>query len=113
MDSEFASNGNQGDRFFIGSSRSRLGDVLAVGLLPGPTPENLSHPVAGTFGQQFGCAVDRFGGVCMHLKMFVLSASAVALWLAPLSALDKKVSWHKAVQGVSLCAGIEECPEGW
>jgi len=42
----------------------------------------------------------------MHLKMFVLSASAVALWLAPLSALDKKVGWHKAVQGVSLCAGI-------
>lgn len=42
----------------------------------------------------------------MHLKMFVLSASAVALWLAPLSALDKKVSQHKAVQGVSLCAGI-------
>lgn len=42
----------------------------------------------------------------MHLKMFVLSASAVALWLAPLSALDKKVNWHKAVQGVSLCAGI-------
>jgi len=42
----------------------------------------------------------------MHLKMFVLSASAVALWLAPLTALDKKVSWHKAVQGVSLCAGI-------
>jgi pimeloyl-CoA synthetase len=42
----------------------------------------------------------------MHLKMFVLSASAVALWLAPLTALDKKVSWHKAAQGVSLCAGI-------
>jgi len=42
----------------------------------------------------------------MHLKMFVLSASAVALWLAPLSALDKKVNWHKAAQGVSLCAGI-------
>ena len=42
----------------------------------------------------------------MHLKMFVLSASALALWLAPLTALDKKVSWHKAVQGLSLCAGI-------
>ncbi|MEG4805660.1 hypothetical protein QUB63_34265 [Microcoleus sp. ARI1-B5] len=42
----------------------------------------------------------------MHLKMFVLSASAVVLWLTPLSALDKKVSWHKAVQGLSLCAGI-------
>lgn len=45
-------------------------------------------------------------GVYMYLKMFVLSASAVALWLAPLSALDKKVNWHKAAQGVSLCAGI-------
>ena len=42
----------------------------------------------------------------MHLKMFVLSASAVTLWLAPLNTLDKKVSWHKAIQGVSLCAGI-------
>ncbi|MEG5238694.1 hypothetical protein [Microcoleus sp. AT9b-C3] len=42
----------------------------------------------------------------MHLKMFVLSASALALWMVPLTALDKKVSWHKAVQGVSLCAGI-------
>lgn len=42
----------------------------------------------------------------MHLKMFVLSGAAVALWLTPLTVLDKKVSWHKAVQGVSLCAAI-------
>ena len=42
----------------------------------------------------------------MQLKMFVLSASAVALWLIPLTALNKKISWHKAIQGVSLCAEI-------
>lgn len=42
----------------------------------------------------------------MHLKMLVLSASAVALWLTPLVALDKRVTWHKAAQGLSLCAGI-------
>lgn len=106
MDSEFASDGNKSDHFFTSSNRNRLGSVLAVGLLSQPTPENLSQPIAGTFGQRFGCVADRFGGVCMHLKMFVLSASAVALWLAPLSALDKKVSWHKTIQGVSLCAGI-------
>ncbi len=83
-----------------------MGNVLAVGLLPQPTVEDFSPPIAGTFSQRFGGVADRFGGVRMHLKMFVLSASAVALWLAPLSALDKKVNWHKAVQGVSLCAGI-------
>jgi hypothetical protein len=42
----------------------------------------------------------------MQLKMFVLSGAAVVLWLAPLTALDKKVGWHKFIQGLSLCAGI-------
>ncbi|MEG4037515.1 hypothetical protein QUA03_27295 [Microcoleus sp. S36b_A4] len=42
----------------------------------------------------------------MQLKMFVLSGAAVALWLAPLVALDKKVSWHKAIQGLSLCGAV-------
>jgi hypothetical protein len=42
----------------------------------------------------------------MQLKLFVLSASSVALWLVPLNMLDKKLDIHKAVQGVSLCAGI-------
>ena len=42
----------------------------------------------------------------MHLKLFVLSASSVALWLVPLNMLDKKLDIHKAVQGVSLCAAI-------
>ena len=35
----------------------------------------------------------------MHLKLFVLSASSVVLWLAPLAALDKTLDVHKAVQG--------------
>lgn len=42
----------------------------------------------------------------MHLKMWILSGTAIALWLTPLTALDKRISWHKAVQGVSLCAAI-------
>jgi hypothetical protein len=42
----------------------------------------------------------------MQLKMFVLSGAALCLWLVPLTALDKRVSWHKAIQGVSLCAAV-------
>jgi hypothetical protein len=42
----------------------------------------------------------------MQLKLFVLSASSVVLWLVPLAALDKTLDTHKAVQGVSLCAAI-------
>jgi hypothetical protein len=42
----------------------------------------------------------------MQLKLFVLSASSVVLWLVPLAALDKKLDTHKALQGVSLCAAI-------
>jgi len=40
------------------------------------------------------------------LKMWILSGTALALWLTPLVALDKKVSWHKSVQGLSLMAAI-------
>lgn len=42
----------------------------------------------------------------MHIKLFVLSASSVVLWLTPLAVLDKKLDIHKALQGVSLCAAI-------
>lgn len=42
----------------------------------------------------------------MQLKMFVLSGSAIILWLAPLTALDKKVGWLKSIQGVSLGAAV-------
>ena len=42
----------------------------------------------------------------MHLKLFVLSASSVVLWLAPLTALDKTLDIHEALQGVSLTAAF-------
>jgi flagellar motility protein MotE (MotC chaperone) len=42
----------------------------------------------------------------MYLKLFVLSASSVVLWIVPLAALDKTLDIHKALQGVSLTAAI-------
>jgi hypothetical protein len=42
----------------------------------------------------------------MQLKLFVLSASSLVLWLVPLNALDKTLEIHKALQGVSLTAAI-------
>ncbi|MGE5659474.1 MAG: hypothetical protein ACM37W_23010 [Actinomycetota bacterium] len=38
----------------------------------------------------------------MRLKLFALSGAAVILWVAPLHSLDKKIAWHRAIQGVSL-----------
>ena len=42
----------------------------------------------------------------MLLKLIVLSSASLTLWLVPLVGLDKKVGWHKGVQGVSLCAAV-------
>ena len=42
----------------------------------------------------------------MQLKMWVLSGAALVLWLAPLTALDKKVGWHKSAQGLSLVTAV-------
>lgn len=42
----------------------------------------------------------------MHLKLFMLSASSVVLWLVPLAALDKTLDIQKALQGLSLTAAI-------
>lgn len=42
----------------------------------------------------------------MLLKLIVLSSASLALWLAPLVGLDKKIGWHKSVQGLSLGAAI-------
>jgi hypothetical protein len=42
----------------------------------------------------------------MQLKMWILSGTAIALWLTPLTALDKKIGWHKSIQGLSLGAAI-------
>lgn len=42
----------------------------------------------------------------MRLKMFALTGTAIILWVLPLYSLDKKVSWHRAIQGVSLMAAF-------
>jgi hypothetical protein len=42
----------------------------------------------------------------MQLKMWILSGTAIALWLTPLTALDKKVDWHKFIQGLSMGAAV-------
>lgn len=42
----------------------------------------------------------------MQLKMWVLSGAALVLWLAPLTALDKRIGWHKFIQGFSLCGAV-------
>jgi hypothetical protein len=42
----------------------------------------------------------------MQLKMFVLSGSALVLWLVPLTSLNIKTSWHKAIQGISMMSAV-------
>jgi hypothetical protein len=42
----------------------------------------------------------------MRLKLFVLSASSILLWIVPLTLLDKTLGTHKALQGLSLGAAI-------
>jgi len=42
----------------------------------------------------------------MFLKLIVLSSASLTLWLVPLVGLDKKVGWHKGIQGASLCVAV-------
>jgi hypothetical protein len=42
----------------------------------------------------------------MLLKLIVLSSASLTLWLVPLVGLNKKVGWHKGIQGASLCAAV-------
>jgi hypothetical protein len=83
-----------------------LGLVLAPGLLGQQSAENFCFQLAGIFTGPVGSERDRCGGFLMQLKMFVLSGAAVALWLIPLTALDKRIGWHKSMQGLTLCAAI-------
>jgi hypothetical protein len=79
---------------------------LASRLSPQFCPQNYCSRLAGAFNSYWGDVPSWVGGVPMHLKLFVLSASSVMLWLAPLTALDKTLDIHKALQGVSLTAAI-------
>jgi len=106
MDSELASNGIQSDRFFVGNTRNYLGKRMAPGLLFKPVSQNIYSTVASSAGKHSSRSGYRYGGVFMFLKMIVLSSSALVLWLAPLVGLDKKVGWHKSIQGLSLSAAV-------
>lgn len=48
----------------------------------------------------------------MQLKLFTLTGTALILWISPLYALDKKVSWHRAIQGGCLLAAFGCAIEG-
>ena len=79
---------------------------LAARLFPLFCPQNQRKGLTGVFNSCWGDVFSWAGGIPMHLKLFVLSASSVVLWLAPLAALDKTLDVHKAVQGLSLTAAI-------
>jgi hypothetical protein len=83
-----------------------LGLVLAPGFFSQWLAQNISQQFASFASGKFGSDRDRCGGVFMQLKMFVLSGSALVLWLVPLTSLNIKVSWHKAIQGVSLVSAV-------
>src|SRR4028119_675993 len=106
MDSELASDGIQSDRIFAGSTRNCLDRGVAPGLLFKPVFKDINSTVTGSAGKRSSFFDYWFGGVFMLLKLIVLSSASLSLWLAPLVGLDKKVGWHKSIQGLSLCAAI-------
>jgi hypothetical protein len=90
----------------FGSSHSHYMVLeLAARLFPQFCPQNQRKRLTGVFNSHWGDVSSGAGSIPMHLKLFVLSASSVMLWLAP-AALDKTVEIHKALQGVSLTAAI-------
>jgi len=62
--------------------------------------------LTGFIGGNAGNGGHRRWGVFIQLKMWVLTGAAVTLWLAPLVALDKRIGWHKSMQGLSLCGAV-------
>jgi hypothetical protein len=106
MDSEHFSNGGKGDRLSGSDKLYFVGLVLAPRFLCLWLAQNFRAELAGSLAGSPGNGSYRRGGVSMLLKMWILSGTAVALWLTPLVALDKKVVWHKSVQGLSLCGAV-------
>jgi predicted lipid-binding transport protein (Tim44 family) len=91
---------------FAGSNCDRLGLELAAGFLTEQVAQDFSRRFASLADWLFGDAFNWLGGVSMHLKLFVLSASSVLLWIVPLAALNKTLNIHKALQGLSLSSAI-------
>jgi hypothetical protein len=106
LGSEFASDVGKSDRLFGSSRIYFLGSVLAPRFFSQWLAQNISQQSASFASGKFGFDCDWGGGISMQLKMFVLSGAAVALWLVPLTALDKRSGWHKSIQGLSLSAAI-------
>jgi hypothetical protein len=106
LGSELASDDSKSDRLFAGSTRNCLDSGVAPGLLFKPAFKDINSTVAGSAGKRFSFFDYWFGGVFMLLKLIVLSSASLTLWLAPLVGLDKKVGWHKGIQGASLCAAV-------
>jgi hypothetical protein len=106
LGSEFAPNGGESDRVFDSSSIYYLGLVLASRFFGQWLAQNFNQQSASLASDCTGSERNRRGSILMQLKMFVLSGAAIALWLVPLTALDKRVGWHKSMQGVTLCAAI-------
>jgi hypothetical protein len=79
---------------------------VAPGLFFKPVFKDINSTVAGSAGKRSSFFDYWFGGIFMLLKLIVLSSASLTLWLVPLVGLDKKVSWHKGVQGASLCAAV-------
>jgi hypothetical protein len=106
LGSELASDGGEGDRLFAGSTRNYLGSGVAPGLLFKSVSKSVNSTVTGSAGKRSSFFDYWFGGIFMLLKLIVLSSASLTLWLVPLVGLDKKVGWHKGMQGASLCAAV-------
>jgi hypothetical protein len=79
---------------------------VAPGLLFKPVFKDINSTVASSAGKRSSFFDYWFGGIFMLLKLIVLSSASLTLWLVPLVGLDKKVGWHKGLQGASLCAAV-------
>jgi hypothetical protein len=106
LGSEFAPDGDKSGRIFAGSTRNYLDSGVAPGLLFKPVFKDINSTVAGSAGKRSSFFDYWFRGVFMLLKLIVLSSASLTLWLVPLVGLDKRVGWHKSIQGASLCAAV-------
>jgi hypothetical protein len=79
---------------------------VAPRLLFKPVFKDINSTVTGSPGKRSSFFDCWFGGIFMLLKLIVLSSASLTLWLVPLVGLDKKVGWHKGIQGASLCAAV-------
>ena len=79
---------------------------MAPGLLFESVFKDINSAIAGSASKRSSGFDCRFGGIFMLLKLIVLSSASLSLWLVPLVALDKKMGWHKGIQGASLCAAV-------